>query len=101
MAGELPADGDRLGPLVLVVGEGQVLAAAVEVEALAQQVERHHDALGVPARAGPAPHGDGHVGSPGLAFFQSTKSSGERFSSSTSTRAPARSESSDWRASRP
>ena len=99
--GEAVAEGDGLGPLVLVVREGEVLAAAVDVEAVAEQVERHHDALGVPARAGPSPHGDGHDGSPGLAFFQSTKSTGERFSSLASTRAPARSESIDWRASRP
>ncbi len=49
----------------------------------------------------PAPHGDSHDGSPGLAFFHSTKSSGERFSSSASTRAPARRESRGWRASSP
>jgi hypothetical protein len=36
-----------------------------------------------------------------LAFFHSTKSIGERFSSFASTRAPARSVSIDWRASRP
>ena len=68
---------DGLGPLVLVVREREVLAAAVEVEPVAEQVERHHDALGVPARAGPSPHGDCHDGSPGLAFFQSTKSTGD------------------------
>ena len=52
---------------------------------------------------GPArrPTATSQVGSPGLAFFQSTKSSGERFSSSASTRAPARSESRVWRASSP
>ena len=49
----------------------------------------------------PGPHGESHVGSPGLAFFHRTKSSGERFSSLTSMRAPARSESSGWRASVP
>jgi hypothetical protein len=43
------AEGHRLGALVLVVREGQVLPAAVQVEALAQQVEAHHHALGVPA----------------------------------------------------
>jgi len=37
----------------------------------------------------PSPHGDGQVGSPGLPFFQRAKSSGSRFLSSTSTRAPA------------
>ena len=49
----------------------------------------------------PGPQGDSQLGSPGLAFFHRTKSSGERFSSSTSTRAPARSESRLWRASSP
>ncbi len=49
----------------------------------------------------PGPHGDSQVGSPGLAFFHSTKSRGERFSSSASTRAPARSESSGWWARSP
>ena len=49
----------------------------------------------------PGPHGDSQVGSPGRAFFHRTKSSGERFSSPGSTRAPARSESRLWRASSP
>ena len=41
----------------------------------------------------PAPNGASQRGSPGLTAFHSAKSSGERFCSSTSTRAPARSES--------
>ena len=49
----------------------------------------------------PGPQGEGHDGSPGLAFFHSTKSRGERLLTSTSTRAPDRRESSDWRASSP
>ena len=49
----------------------------------------------------PGPHGASHVGSPGLAFFHRTKSRGERFSSSASTRAPARRESRDWWARSP
>ena len=49
----------------------------------------------------PSPHGDGQLGSPGLAFFHSAKSTGDRFSSLPSTRAPAFSESSGWRASSP
>ena len=57
VAGERAAERQRLGPLVLVVGEGEVLAAAVEIEVLAQQVQRHHDALGVPARPPLAPGG--------------------------------------------
>src|SRR6476646_4295659 len=35
----------------------------------------------------PLPHGESHDGSPGLAAFHSTKSSGSSFASSTSTRA--------------
>ena len=49
----------------------------------------------------PAPQGASQLGSPRLAFFHSAKSSGERFSSLASTRAPARNESRLWRASRP
>ncbi len=49
------AGGDRLGPLVLVMGEGQIQAAAVEVEARTEQVQGHDDALGVPARAARSP----------------------------------------------
>ncbi len=41
----------------------------------------------------PAPHGLGHEGSSGFAAFQSAKSSGSVFRSSTSTRAPERSSS--------
>ena len=44
-----------LRPLVLVVREHEVVAAAVEVEPLAEQVERHRRALDVPARPAPAP----------------------------------------------
>ncbi len=36
----------------------------------------------------PAPQGESHAGSPGLAAFHSTKSRGSSLSSSTSTRAP-------------
>ena len=49
------AVGDRLRPLVLVVRELQVLPAAVQVEALTEQVERHDDALGVPSRPASSP----------------------------------------------
>jgi hypothetical protein len=38
----------------------------------------------------PGPQGDSQDGSPGLAAFHSTKSSGSRLASSTSMRAPAR-----------
>ena len=80
-----------LRALVLVVREHEVVAAAVEVEAVAEDLERHRRALDVPAR--PArPHGESHAGSPGFAAFQSAKSTGLRFASSTSTRAPADSE---------
>ncbi len=44
-----------LGPLVLVVGKGQILATAVEVEPFPQDVQRHDHALGVPARTARAP----------------------------------------------
>ena len=45
----------------------------------------------------PAPQGATQLGSPGLAFFQRTKSSGERLSSSASIRAPARSDARAYR----
>ena len=47
----------RLGlrALVLVVREHEVVAAAVEVEALAEELERHRRALDVPARPALAP----------------------------------------------
>ncbi len=41
--------GFSLGPLVLVVGELKVQTPTVQVETLAEQVEGHHHALGVPA----------------------------------------------------
>ena len=53
--GEVVAGGSRLRPLVLVVREREVLATAVEVEALAEQVERHRRALDVPSRPAAAP----------------------------------------------
>jgi len=43
-----------LGDLALVVREAQVLAAAVEVDGVAEVVLRHHGALQVPAREAPA-----------------------------------------------
>ena len=49
----------------------------------------------------PSPQGESHAGSSRLAFFQSTKSSGERFSSTASTRAPDKRLSSGWRARSP
>ena len=56
MLGEGPALGDRLGPLVLVMGKRQVPTASVQIKAVAEKVERHDHALGVPA---------GTTGSPG------------------------------------
>src|ERR1700677_2113840 len=47
--------GNRLRPLLLVVWKLQVLSTAMQVEPLAQQVQRHDDALGVPAGPAPAP----------------------------------------------
>ncbi len=48
--GERVVAGHGLGPLVLVVREGEVVAAAVEVEPVAEQVEGHDGALDVPPR---------------------------------------------------
>ena len=62
VVGERLAERDRLGALVLVVREPQVLATAVQVEALAEQVEAHHHALASASPDGPSPHGDGHAG---------------------------------------
>jgi hypothetical protein len=65
----LVADGAvALRPLVLVVREAQVDAARVQVEPVAEQVQRHRGALDVPAGK-PKPHGLSHVisrFSPGL-----------------------------------
>ncbi len=55
VAGELAAEHDGVGPLVLVMGELEVEAAGVQVETVTQQVEAHGHALGVPARAAVAP----------------------------------------------
>ena len=55
VVGEPLAERHRLGPLVLVVRETQVEATAVQVETLAEEVEAHHDAFGVPAGPAVAP----------------------------------------------
>ena len=55
MLGEDLVVGHGLRPLVLVVGELQILPTAVQVEPLAEQVERHHHALGVPPGPAQAP----------------------------------------------
>ena len=52
---EVASQCDRLRPLVLVMREHQVESAAMQVEAVAQDVERHHDTLGVPARPARTP----------------------------------------------
>ena len=57
VAREAPAGAVGLGLLVLVVGETQVDAAAVDVEGLAQVAARHGRALQVPARPAPTPGG--------------------------------------------
>ena len=49
----------------------------------------------------PLPQGEAQRGSPGLAAFQSAKSSGSRLAASTATRAPARSSSTLRRESLP
>ena len=46
--GEGPAERDGLGALVLVVRELEIETAGVQIEVVAEQVERHHHALGVP-----------------------------------------------------
>jgi hypothetical protein len=98
--GEPLALGHGLGPLVLVVREGEVLPPpwmSKPSPSRSRLITTH--SVCQPGR--PGPQGESQVGSPGLAFFQRTKSTGLRFSSLPSTRAPARSESSDWRASSP
>jgi hypothetical protein len=55
VVGERLAQRHRLGALVLVVRKAQVLATAVQVEPFTEQVEAHHDALGMPAGATVAP----------------------------------------------
>ena len=72
-----PAGGLGLGDLVLVVGEDEIDAAAVDVEVGAQEllpaIAEH--SMCQPGR--PSPHGDGHeVSSSALCAFQSAKSSG-------------------------
>ena len=84
----LPARGQRLRRLVLVVREDQVVAAAVDLEAHAERLLRHRRALDVPTGPAPAP---GRV--PGgvldsLWAFQSAKSSGSRLSAAPSMPSP-------------
>ena len=57
VAGEAPAGAVGLGLLVLVVGEAQVDATAVDVERLPQVPPGHGRALQVPAGPAPAPGG--------------------------------------------
>jgi hypothetical protein len=49
----------------------------------------------------PAPHGEGHDGSPGFAAFQSAKSAAARLRGSASTRVPSRASSTARRESFP
>ena len=67
-----------LGDLRLVVREGEVGAAAMDLEAVAEVGDAHRRALDVPARAGPGPQGDSQDGSSGSDGCHSTKSSGSR-----------------------
>ena len=53
--GELPAGAARLGELVLVVGEDEVQAAAVDLEARSQKAFGHGGALDVPAGTANSP----------------------------------------------
>ena len=91
-----PVPGERLaggplglGDLVLVVGEDEVLAAAVDVEAATRYLPAMAE-HSMPAGAA-RPQGESQVGSPGLAAFQRAKSSGSRLCGLISTPAPARS----------
>ena len=54
-ASSCPRAGERLRRLVLVVGEDQVVAAAVDLERRAEHRLRHRGALDVPARPAAAP----------------------------------------------
>ena len=74
-----------LSDFVFVVGEDKIHAAAVDVQG--QVGFGHGRALDVPAGAAIAPR-EGQNGSPGLAAFQSAKSSGFSLMSLTSMRAP-------------
>ena len=53
--GSVPLVGLRLGDLVLVMGEDQVAATAMDVEPESQVLDRHHRALQVPARPARSP----------------------------------------------
>ena len=50
VAGERVTGGRRLRAFVLVMREDEIVATAVEIEAFAEQVERHRRALDVPTR---------------------------------------------------
>ena len=56
-AGEGSSAAQRLSPFVLMVGEHQVVASAVDVESVAQQAERHGHAFDVPAGPSGPPRG--------------------------------------------
>ena len=65
----VPGDRVGLGPLVLVVREAQIDAAGMDVDVLAEVVQRHRRALGVPAGEAGAPRGrPGELGPPGRGF---------------------------------
>src|SRR6516225_1723144 len=58
----MPGNRVRLGPLVLMVREAQVDAAGVDVDVLAEVVQRQRRALGVPAgEPGPPRGGPGQL----------------------------------------
>ena len=99
-ANVLPS-GDGLGPLVLVVREREVLAAAVEVEAVARAGRATSRRTRCASRADPGPTASPTTARRAWPSSTARSRSGDRFSSLASTRAPARSESIDWRASRP
>ena len=80
------AGAERLRDLVLVVREHEVAAATVDVEAVAEDLQRHRGALDVPARTARAPRRL-PARLAGLRRLPHAKSTGLRLRSSTSTRA--------------
>ena len=68
VVGEVPSEPHGLGSLVLVMGKGEVHAAAVEIEALTQEVEGHDHAFGVPSGP-PRTPGRGPGGLTGLGLL--------------------------------
>ncbi len=80
----MPGDRVGLGPLVLVVREPQVDAAGVHVHVLAEVVQQHRRALGVPAGEAGRPTAPARSARrPPGALFHSAQSAWNRFPAST------------------